>query len=322
MADEILITPDALNESARKFRSELLLMPIIGIKSSLAHMSLRTGIRYEEVVGQLDGDIQLHPFTGEMDYGNNPAGKGRTLKTYLGSTELLVLTQSLLSSIYGTAVTKGDALKNVPINKAIMALVMSKISKGLNLCLFNAVRNDAGVTTNSLFDGFDTITAAEIAAAKITVALGNEYDFAEAIDNTNAVDLLKAYYRAASDELQDTEKTKMFIPRAIYNAYNDDYQVTVGAAPYNREFKKTFLEGSDNSCELVPLVGKKDSPYLHLTTKSNMLVGVNQVGEEEKIEVRRGDNAYKTQFVTTMFFGTQLETLSPERLLVGKLFQA
>lgn len=320
MANEITVTPATLNESARKFRKELLIMPIIGLAATLKHMSIRTGIRYEEVVGQLAADLELHPFTGEMAYEDEPTAEGRTLKTFLGSMELLVLTQSLLSTIYGTAITKGDALKNVPINKAVLTLIMSQISKKLGIHIWDGIRNAAGAVTKDLFDGFDTITAAEITAAKITVALGNRYDFAAAIDDTNAVDKLKAFYRAASDELQDNAKTKMFISRAIYNAYVDDYQATVGATPYNKQFEKTILEGSAGSCELVPLVGKKDSAYIHLSTRGNMLVGVNQVGEEEKIEVRRGDNAYKTQFVTTMFFGTQLETISKERLLVGKIF--
>lgn len=320
MANEVTVTPATLNESARKNRKELLIMPIIGLAATLKHMSIRTGIRYEEVVGQLAADLELHPFTGEMAYEDEPTIEGRTLKTFLGSMELLVLTQSLLSTIYGTAITKGDALKSVPINKAVLTLIMSQISKKLGIHIWDGVRNAAGNVTKDLFDGFDTITAAEITAAKVTVALGNRYDFAEAIDDTNAVDKLKAFYRAASDELQDNAKTKMFISRAIYNAYVDDYQASVGATPYNKQFEKTILEGSAGSCELVPLVGKKDSDYIHLTTKGNMLVGVNQMGEEEKIEVRRGDNAYKTQFVTTMFFGTQLETISKERLLVGKIF--
>ena len=110
------------------------------------------------------------------------------------------------------------------------------------------------------------------------------------------------------------------MPWEVYNAYNDDYQITVGATPYNKEFQKTFLEGSNNMCELVPLIGKKAAPFLQVTTKENSLVGVNQVGEEEKIEVRRGDNPFKLQFVTTMFFGTQFETISPEKLMVGKFF--
>jgi len=225
----------------------------------------------------------------------------------------------LRKSLYGSAITKGEALKNVEINQAVLTLMIRKISGGLNKSIFNAVRNSSGITTATLFNGLDTITAADITAAKIAVAKKNLFEFADAITSVNAVELLKQYYRAASDELKD-EKVKMIVPRTIYDAYVDDYQNTVSGVVYNTSFEKRFLEGSDNNCELVPLVGKKDAPYIQITPKSNMLVGVNQAGEEENIEVRRGDNPFKLQFITTMFFGTQFETVSPEKLLVGKLF--
>lgn len=308
-----------LDKAAQKYRKELLIMAVLGLDQTIKHMTLRTGVRYMETVGELDGPVELMPYTGEMtDADDNMSIDGRDLMTYLGQSIKFFDPNKLVSSLYGSAVTSGEALKNVPITKAVLTLMMRKISGGLNKSIFNAVRNSSGKTTDTLFNGFDTITASEITAGKIAKAKGNLHEFSEAIDSTNAVDLLKAVYRAASDELKD-ESAKMYLPRGIYDAYCDDYQMTVGATPYNREFKKTFLEGSDNNCELVPLVGKKGSDYIHISTKGNMLVGVNQTGEEEKIEVRRGDNPFKLQFVNTMFFGTQFESISPERLLVGKL---
>jgi hypothetical protein len=313
------VSHSQLNTAAQKFRKELLIMAVLGLAQTLEHMTLRTGVRYKETVGQLSGPVELMPYTGDLDDADdNMVINGRDLETYLGQAIKLFDPNTLVSSLYGAAVTKGEGLKDLDINKAVLTLMMRKISGGLNKSIFNGVRNASGKTTSALFNGFDTIVAAEIIANNITVAKKNRYDFAEAITASNAVDMLKAFYRASSDELKG-EVSKLVMPQTIYDAYCDDYQLTVGAAPYNKEFKKTFLEGSDNRCELVPLIGKKDAPYLEITTKENLLVGVNQQGEEEQIEVRRGDNPFKLQFVTTMFFGTQFETLSPERLLVGKL---
>jgi hypothetical protein len=313
------VSHSQLNTAAQKFRKELLIMAVLGLAQTLEHMTLRTGVRYKETVGQLSGPVELMPYTGSLDDADDSMViNGRDLETFLGQAIKLFDPNTLISSLYGAAVTKGEGLKDLDINKAVLTLMMRKISGGLNKSIFNGVRNAAGKTTSALFNGFDTIVAAEIIANNITVAKKNRYDFAEAITASNAVDMLKAFYRASSDELK-SEVSKLVMPQTIYDAYCDDYQLTVGAAPYNKEFKKTFLEGSDNRCELVPLIGKKDAPYLEITTKENLLVGVNQQGEEEQIEVRRGDNPFKLQFVTTMFFGTQFETLSPERLLVGKL---
>lgn len=314
-----------LNKAAQKFRKELLIMAVLGLGNTLQHMTLRTGVRYKETVGELSGPVELMPYTGLLEnvgyeeYGIGIAG--RDLETFLGQAVKYFDPNTLISSLYGAAVTKGSGLENLDINKAILTLMMRKISGGLNKSIFNGVRNAAGITTSTLYNGFDKITALEITGGGIAVANSNLYEFAAAIDATNAVDALKAAYRASSDELK-SEMTKMVIPQTIYDAYTDDYQTTVGSVPYNTEFKKTFLEGSDRRCELVPLIGKKAAPYLQITTKENLLVGVNQVGEEEKIEVRRGDNPFKLQFVTTMFFGTQYETISPEKLMVGKFYVA
>lgn len=308
-----------LNAAATKYRSELLIMAVVGLGRSLEHLRLRTGVRYKEIVGELTGAAELMPYTGDMDDATDGMTiAGRTLETYLGQCIKLFDPNQLVSSLYGSAITKGDALKNVPITKAVLTLMMHKISQGLNSHLWDAVRNDAGSTTSALFNGFDTITASDIVGSKISVAAKNLYNFSEAISSTNAYDLLKAAYRSASDELRDLP-VKMYMSQAAYDAYVDDYQLTVGSTPYNREFQKTFLEGSSNLCELVPLVGKKNSDYIHIAPRDNMLVGVNQLGEEETIEVRRGDNPFKLQFISTMFFGTQIESVSPERLLVCKL---
>lgn len=310
-----------LNKAAQKFRKELLIMAVLGLNDTLQHMTLRTGVRYKETVGELNGPVELMPYTGLLENdGYEEDGIeiiGRDLETYLGQAVKYFDPNTLISSLFGAAVTKGSGLENLDINKAVLTLMMRKISGGLNKSIFNGVRNGAGKTTSTLFNGFDKITALEIAGGGVSVAKNNLFEFAAAIDKTNAVDALKLIDRACSDELK-SENRKILMPWEVYNAYNDDYQITVGAAPYNKEFKKTFLEGSDNMCELVPLIGKKAAPFLQITTKENSLVGVNQVGEEEKIEVRRGDNPFKLQFVTTMFFGTQFETISPEKLMVGK----
>lgn len=319
----ITITPEELAKSAAKYRKELLMMSVIALQSTLQHMSLRTGIRYKETVGELSGSIEMGPYDETRVNESNVKITGRDLETFFGSVWEKFSPNSVYQSIYGDSIVMGEGLKNVPVAKAVLAFLMKKLSQSLNKNIWGAVRNPAGTTTADLFNGFDTITQAEITAGNIATAKGNLFEFAEAIDTTNAVDQLKAYFRAASDELQgdgdDAVKLKMFIPKSVYNAYVDDYQMTVGAVPYNKEFKKTFLEGSDDLCELVALPNKKGSPFLHLTPKKNMLVGVDQSSDTEKITIEKHE-PFRLDFVAAMFFGTQFESISPERLLVGKLY--
>ncbi len=314
------ITPEALALSAAKFRKDLLMMPVIALQSSLVHMSLRIGIRGKETVGQLDGNIEIGPYDPARVDTNGVTIKGRSLETFFGSVIKEFEPNSVAKSIYGDAVLSGQGLTTTAITQLVLAFLAKKISQGINKVLWSAVRDDAGTTTATLFNGFDTITAADITAGNISVAKGNLYEFTAAITVNNAVDQLKAIDENSSDELQG-EPRKMFLSKTIKRMYEKCYQSENGALPYNKEFKKTFLEGTDDLCELVALPNKKDSPYIHLTTKGNMLVGVDQQGNEEKITVEK-HAAFVLQFIMAMFFGVQFETVSPERLMVAKLYVA
>jgi hypothetical protein len=312
---QINITPAQLAQSAQTYRQDLLMMAVIALQSSLKHMTLRTGIRYKETVGELSGGIEIGPYSETRIDDVAPGIAGRSLETFFGSVVKNFSPNSVYQSLYGSAVTNGPGLQNVPITNAILFYLMKQLSKALNANLWSAVRNDAGSTTADLFNGFDTITGTEIAAGNISVANNNLYAYGQAIDRTNAVDILKAIYRAGSDELQN-DTVKLFIPKAVYNFYVDDYQTTVGPVPYNTQFNKTFLEGSNDLCELVALPNKKNSQYIHMTDAANMLVGTDNEGDLERITVEK-HAAFVLQFIVTLFFGCQFETISYQRLLVA-----
>lgn len=306
-----------LSKSAQKYRKELLMMPVLALEQSTNHMSIRSGIRYKETVGELSGDIQLAPYSESRIDVDGVVITPRELETYFGSVVKKFSPNSVYQTIYGSSITKGEALKQTDITRQVLAYLARQIGVNLNKVLWSAKRNATGTTSADLFDGFDTITAAEITAGNIAADKGNYTKLTAAISASNAVDALKGIYEAAADELQG-QPSKMFLPKDIYNAYVKDYQATVGAVPYNREYKKTYLEGSDDLCELVALPNKKGSKYIHLTTKGNMLIGVDQLSDAERIEVEKHE-AFVLQFIATMFFGCQFESISPERLLVAEL---
>ena len=314
------LTVEKLSKSAEKLRKDLLAMSVIGLETTKAHMTIRPGIRYKETVGQLSGGIEIGPYSETRIDSSDLKVTPRELETFFGSVVKDFSPNAVYQSIWGSSITKGEGLKETDVVRLVLAYLMKQMSKSLNNSVWGAVRNASGTQTKDLFNGFDTIAATEITGGGLSVANGNLFTFTEAINSTNAVDMLKAYYRKADDVLQG-EKVKLFIPFSIYNAYTDDYQATVGAIAYNKEFDKTFLEGSHNNCELVPLSNKKDSNFIQLTTKANMLIGVDQESDLEKIIVEK-HAAFVLQFIATLFFGTQYESISKERLLVGKLFSA
>jgi hypothetical protein len=312
-----IITAEELSKTAIKYRSALLMMAVIGLDESLKHMTLRPGVRYKEVVGELTGSIEIGPYSETREDDGDLNIAKRELETYFGSVVKNFSPNSVYQTLWGSAVTKGEALKDTEITKMVLAYLMKRISQSLNQNIWSATRNAEGNNTKDLFNGFDTIAAAEIKAGTMSTALKNLYTFTDKIDKTNAVDLLKTFYRQADPVLRG-EKTKLFISHDIYDAYVDDYQSTVGAIAYNKEFDKTFLEGSQNLCELVPLTNKAGSSFIQLSPQYNMLLGVDQQSDLENILVEK-HKAFTLQFIATMFFGCQYESINTARLLVGQL---
>ena len=307
-----------LSTSAAKLRKELLRMPLMALKDFLAHVTLRTGIRYSETIGELTGSMELGPYSETRVDENDVAITPRTLYTYLGSVDKKFSPNSIYQSIWGSNITKGDGLKTTDITQQALALLASKVGAALYWAIWGAKRNDSGTKTVDLFDGFDTIAAKEVKDGNVSVEKGNLFDLdITTIDKTNAVDICKEIWRKADYHLKNG-KCKLFVPSYVLDAYNDDYKITTGAVPYNTQFNQTFVEGSSNKCEIVALPNKDGSKFMQLTTKSNMLVGTCQMSDEESVSIEKY-SPFVLDFVMTMFFGTQYESINKERILfIGK----
>ena len=317
MAYAINISDADLKKSAVTYRKELLVMPIIAAMATLQHMTPRPGVAGREVLGQLSGGIELGPYDPQRYDDDGLDIKPRTLETYLGSVIKRFDLNSVAKTVYGSLTTQGEALASLDLAQQVLYYLSMQLGRNLNLHIWSAKRNDTGTKTKDLFDGFDTITQKEITAGTINTTNGNFMQLSKAIDESNATDILMSIYENADDTLQGVP-TKMFVPFSVYRAYNKDYLASFGNVVYNTEFKKTYLEGTDNLCEIVPLVGKKGSQFIHLTTKSNMIYGYGDALDSEKIAIEK-HHEFLLSFVATMFFGCQFEAINKERLMVAKL---
>ena len=317
MAYAINISDAELQKSAVTYRKDLLVMPVIAAEATLQHMTPRPGVAGREVLGQLSGGIELGPYDPKRYDDEGLDIKPRTLETFLGSVIKRFDLNSVAKSVYGSLTTQGEALTSLDLARQVLNYLSMQLGRNLNLHIWSAKRNDTGTKTKDLFDGFDTITQKEIAAGTIDTTEGNFMQLSQAIDESNATDILMSIYESADDILQGIP-TKMFVPVSVYRAYNKDYLASFGNVVYNTQFKKTYLEGTDNLCELVPLVSKKGSPFIHLTTKSNMIYGYGDGLDSEKIAIEK-HHEFLLSFVATMFFGCQFETINKERLMVAKL---
>ena len=317
MAYAINISDAELQKSAVTYRKDLLVMPVIAAEATLQHMTPRPGVAGREVLGQLSGGIELGPYDPKRYDDEGLDIKPRTLEPFLGSVIKRFDLNSVAKSVYGSLTTQGEALTSLDLARQVLNYLSVQLGRTLNLHIWSAKRNDTGTKTKDLFDGFDTITQKEIDAGTIGTTQGNFMQLPQAIDESNATDILMSIYESADDILQGVP-TKMFVPVSVYRAYNKDYLASFGNVVYNTQFKKTYLEGTDNLCELVPLVSKKGSPFIHLTTKSNMIYGYGDGLDSEKIAIEK-HHEFLLSFVATMFFGCQFEAINKERLMVAKL---
>lgn len=328
MSSVATITPDALAKSAGLYRKELLMQPVHALAPALNYFTLRTGIRESEMVGELSGDFNLRPYNATAEDTSDFTITGRKLQTYLGSIVKKFDPNSVRQSIYGSAISKGDELKDTDIVMQILAFCSAKIGESLGAHLFDATRNDSGTTTSALFDGIDTITKTEITNGKITPTIGNRYDFTAAITDSNAVDSIVGMCRAANEELLNYQdgtdepgsQLNLIVPQSIIWAYRDDYKSTTGSSPVYDKFNQTVVEGFPN-IHLVPFIGKKNAKYIQLTSRKNMLVGMNLESDMEDIRVEK-HHAFLLDFIATLYFGVNYESIAPQRLLVGKLYEA
>ena len=317
MAGKLKFSPEDFQNAAIKYRSELLMLPIIGCQDTLQYMTARPGIRYKERVGTVSGDAQFAPYkpTRASDFNLNV--DYRELETFFGSVVSDFEPNSAVSTLLGTGATKGDGQISTPTAKSVLALIAKSLSEHLNDAIWNGVRNATGDTSKDLFNGFDTITQSEITAQNISAEKGNYLTLTEDITAANAVDVAKKILFSLDPRLRSQELF-LYCSQDFVDKYNEGYLLSHGGIPYNTEYGQTAVEGSNGKLKLVPLYNKADSKFMHVTTKSNMLVGFDQMGDIENVMVKEY-KPFILSYIATMFFGVQFESIDKRRFKVIEL---
>lgn len=301
--------------SGDKYRKELLIMPMLQLGDYANYMTRRMGVRGKETVGEFANKAGLRPYKTEKGAKDSSSLVFRTLETYLGDVVEEYDPYRLSNTIYGNSI--GNQPENFDLVKATVLAMAKSVGKNLRTNLFTAKRNPTGDSTAELFDGFSTIAKAEIAAGNLAVGKKNLKEL-PVITSVNAVDELRAFYQSAAEELQEQD-TNLLVPFDVYNAYCEGYLAEFGAVAYNTEFNQTTLVGSNGRCKLAPISAMAGTGQIMMTTKDNLLIGCDQMSDEEKVEVRRCDNPKVVQFFMIAYFGVQFESIEAERLMVGTI---
>lgn len=318
MAGKLTFTLQEFQEAATKWRSDLLMLPIIGIQETLKYMTARPGIRYKENVGALSGDAQFGPYKPSRSTDFNLNVDYRTLETFMGSVVAKFEPNSAVSTLLGqVGATKGDGQMKAPTALHVLALIARGLSEHLNEAIWAGKRNAAGDTTMDLFDGFDTITTKEVTSGAIAAEEGNYMKLDEEITSANAVDIAKEILFSLDPRLR-AQDLYMFCTQDFADKYNEGYLLSHGGINYNTQYSQTTVEGSNGRLHIVPMYNKIGSKFIHICPKSNMLIGYDQMGDVESVMVKEYE-PFILSYIATMFFGCQFESIDKRRFKVVEL---
>ena len=128
MAGKFSFSPEDFQHAAVKYRSELLMLPIIGCQDTLQFMTSRPGIRYKERVGTMTGDAQFAPYNPARSTDYNLNLSYREIETFFGSVVAKFEPNSAISTLLGTGATKGDGQMTTPTAKHVLSLIAKNLS--------------------------------------------------------------------------------------------------------------------------------------------------------------------------------------------------
>lgn len=311
----ITFTPEELTTTFQTYREQLIIQPMLAMSTALQHMSVRTGIRYRETVSEMSGKFQLGNYKKDKLGSGNVSVEGRVFETLFGNCIEPIDPNAIYQTIWGSNITKGDGLKNVPIVLAVCAYIMAQLGENLYLNLWTAKHDGTKFDeTASFFNGLKTIIDNDIAGTndsatvKISADLGNLMTSTDSISKDNAEDVIKNFFWSRNEILRG-QQLKYFMSDLTYHYYTEAYQMNHGSLPYNQTYDKRTLEGASN-VELVPL-SNVPADFLLLTPKSNIYCLYNQQTDDEKYICEKSlNNHYDVDFIANMFFGTQFESVS------------
>ncbi len=326
---QVTFTPEELSTSFQKYRKELIIMPMFAMSAALQHMGHRDGIRYKEHIHEMKGNFQFGNYDKYKKGDGAVAIVQRTLETFFGNCIEPIDPNSIVQTLWGSDVTKGEALKNVDWTKRVCAYIMKKLGENMFLEMWTAKHDPTDTThTSKWFNGFKTLENIEIASGAMSQAVGNLYWLPEAITALNAEDIINDFVwgdAAAGWQGVHTllrgQPVKLFMSETVKHFYEVAYQTNHGALPYNLQFTKAHLEGKMN-IEFVALSNVPEN-YLSLTPKGNILALWNlRTADETFLCEKSLTSHYDVDFLANMFYGEQYESINKEKLCVARFATA
>ena len=307
---------DALVHSNHRFRKECMLIVMAAVEEVTRHMRVINGLKGKETEATIVPQAKFRPYHSEKVVSGTGGLTARTLETF--PLEILEEfdPENLYTTIFGTPV---DAEKiNLDIVRRILTEEMNNASRGLCDLIFKGVRVADGTGALDGFDGFDTIIANEITAGNIGLSAGNFTNLGE-VNATNIGEMWKRMYRKMDEKLRGGATKKLILVCSFteYDMYKNWYAQQFGMGNFAGTPEQTFLDGTANKVQIVPLPGMDGVNHCFITVQENMKVGFDVLSNATKFNVRIPDNPNVVQMHAKIYMGVDFANISKEFLMVG-----
>ncbi|RDC63284.1 hypothetical protein [Adhaeribacter pallidiroseus] len=285
MADVIDFSalPDKLKAYSLSNSSSILTKLLIDGMSFLSYAQLLIGNDEISLTELVIGEV-LQP-GGKDDF--NPKG-GFKFKARIGKVRPckvdLTFKQSDIDRIWKSylgEIAKAAAKSSpydLPFESFFMGKIVEKAQADLRLkAVYKGVHNPTGTAAADTMNGYLTILKAMITAGEVPAA--NIFAGAP-ITETNALEQFKGVKKLVAEEYRDQPLICLAAPSKI-EAYMEDYQITHGSLPYNTEFKKSGIEGSNIRFIAEPSMAGSNriiiTPEVNIFWLANNLANVNSI---------------------------------------------
>lgn len=315
-------TPEELSQTAKKFNKELQSAMLLGLGDAAKHMSKKTGVRYKEVISNVEGSFEVGNYSKDKKGNNGVDIYGRTFQTFKGNLVESIDPNAILDSAWGANYMHADKMKNTPAALIVATHIMKKVSEKMYYNLFTAKHDPSDTSkTEKWFDGFCTVIEKDIKGTNdegrvnISKEKGNIATF-EHITDANAEDVLRTMWRNCDPVLRN-QSVKMYISDNTYFLYEDAYQANHGYAPFNEKIEQKYLAGTNKHVELVPLSNMPDD-YVIITTQQNMKLVFNNETDDDRLYFKDSlSSHYEVDALVDKFFGTQFVRVDKDIFTVG-----
>ncbi len=314
-----------LVDSGQTYRESALAEALYQIRDNLKYMRHTTMLRGSDTTYMLRGNGEFTPY----DPDGNPTAPGAIKARTLTTNHSELFEEFDPENIYRTLFDKPLSKSKItmPMVKAIVVEDIRTAASKLNFALWSGVYDADGTDNLANMDGFDTIIAKEksLAVPAISKSLGNYIQLGQ-ITPYNAGDKLKLLWTVANALLKKTDGTVyMFMPdnvREMYISWCTNHSNQSLSAQYVEAFNGVYLHNTNKKCVLVSPPGTDDLTHIILTSRNNLRLGSDGIGEGENATGEyllrlHGTNPRKVQMYTDCWMGVQFESVTKEYLMCG-----